>query len=483
LNEIQQIIQESTGLFLEAIAGNSSVSPGQSFKLQLEVINRSSIPMSVVSVGYPYKADSTVNTALISNVGKKFISNATVPANTPYSQPYWLERKDSLGLFYIAKQENVGLPENRPVANVNIVLSVAGTPITFTIPVKYKYNDKVIGEIYQPFIVSPPVFSNIAEKVYMFTDNKPKQVNVTVKSGKANLKGVLELKIPSEWKVSPASVPFTFVNEGEEQTFQFMVSSPENAKEDEFQAVVTIDGNSYNKSLNTISYEHIPVQVSFPVASAKVVKFDLVKKGKNIGYLMGAGDEVPGSLKQIGYEVTLLADGDMYKENLEKYDAIILGVRAYNTVERITIYHSKLMEYVNNGGNLIVQYNTNSGLLVNPGPYPLKISRDRVTEENAEVVFLKPEHPVLNTPNKISNADFNGWVQERGLYFSNEWSKEYEAIIATGDTGEAKLNGGLLIAKYGKGNFVFTGYSWFRQLPAGVPGAYRLFTNLISLGK
>jgi hypothetical protein len=141
------------------------------------------------------------------------------------------------------------------------------------------------------------------------------------------------------------------------------------------------------------------------------------------------------------------------------------------------------MEYVNNGGNLIVQYNTNSGLLVNPGPYPLKISRDRVTEENAEVVFLKPEHPVLNTPNKISNADFNGWVQERGLYFSNEWSKEYEAIIATGDTGEAKLNGGLLIAKYGKGNFVFTGYSWFRQLPAGVPGAYRLFTNLISLGK
>jgi LmbE family N-acetylglucosaminyl deacetylase len=483
LNEIQNIIQASTGLFLEAIAGNSSVSPGQSFKLQLEVINRSAIPMSIVSINYPYKADSMVNAALVANTGKKFMSSSIVPANTPYSQPYWLERKDSLGLFYIAKQENVGLPENRPVANVKIVMSVAGTPITFTIPVKYKYNDAVTGEIYQPFIISPPVFSNIAEKVYMFTDNKPKQVNITVKSGKANLKGVLELKIPGDWKVSPASAPFTFAKEGQEQTFQFMVSSPENAKEDEFQAVVTIDGNSYNKSINTISYEHIPVQVSFPVASAKVVKLDLVKKGKNIGYLMGAGDEVPGSLKQIGYDVTLLADGDMYKENLEKFDAIILGVRAYNTVDRITIYHSKLMEYVNNGGNLIVQYNTNNGLLMNPGPFPFKISRDRVTEENAEVVFLKPEHPVLNTPNKISTTDFNGWVQERGLYFSNEWSKEYEAIIATGDTGEAKLNGGLLIAKYGKGNFIFTGYSWFRQLPAGVPGAYRLFTNLISLGK
>jgi LmbE family N-acetylglucosaminyl deacetylase len=483
LNEIQGIIQASTGLFLEAIAGNSSVSPGQSFKLQLEVINRSTIPMSIVSINYPYKADSAVNVSLTSNIGKKFISNAIVPFNTPYSQPYWLERKDSLGLFYIAKQENVGLPENRPEANVKIVLSVAGTQMTFTIPVKYKYNDTVIGEIYQPFIVSPPVFINITEKVYMFTDNSPKQVNVIVKSGKANLKGVLQLKIPEAWKISPASVPFIFSKEGDEQTFQFMVTAPELSKEDHFQAVVTIDGNSYNKSINTISYEHIPVQVSFPDASAKLVKMDLVKKGKNIGYLMGAGDEVPGSLKQIGYDVTLLTDGDMYKENLEKFDAIIVGVRAYNTVNRITIYHNKLMEYVNNGGNLIVQYNTSNGLLVNPGPYPFKISRDRVTEENSEVLFLKPEHPVLNIPNKISNADFNGWVQERGLYFSNEWSKEYEAIIATGDTGEAKSNGGLLIAKYGKGNFVFTGYSWFRQLPAGVPGAYRLFTNLISLGK
>ncbi|WP_026898205.1 PIG-L family deacetylase [Daejeonella oryzae] len=484
LQEIETVIKDASGLYLEATASNFAATPGELVKVQIEAINRSAVPITITSIVYPFKGDSIVNSPLENNTGKKFLSTVQVPKNADYSQPYWLKRPDSLGLFFIDKQEDVGLPENRPAANVTINLTVGGIPFKYTVPVVYKYNHPVNGEIYQPFIITPPAFANIQEKVYMFANGTPKQVSVVMRSGKENATGKLELKLPDQWKVEPASFPFNMTSEGLEETFKFMVSPPSKSHEAEMQAEITIDGKTYSNGLNTIKYDHFPAQVSFPASSAKAVKLDLNKKGEKIGYLMGAGDELPGSLEQIGYEVTLLKDGDINQESLKKYDAVILGVRAYNTVDRIGFFHERLMDYVKEGGNLIVQYNTNNGLKVlNPGPYPFKISRERVTVEGSGVTLLMPEHAVLNIPNKITKADFDGWVQERGLYYPNEWSKEYQAIVASGDAGESQLNGGLLIAKHGKGNFIYTGFSWFRQLPAGVPGAYRIFTNLISLGK
>ena len=199
---------------------------------------------------------------------------------------------------------------------------------------------------------------------------------------------------------------------------------------------------------------------------------------------MGAGDEVPASLSQIGYNVILLNNNDLTADNLKKYDAVVIGVRAYNTNEYLKFGQASLLDYVKNGGTVVVQYNVSSRLVTDKlGPYPLKLSAGRVSVEDAPITLLKPDHPVLNTPNKITAKDFEGWVQERGLYFPSQWDPQYEPILSAHDAGEPALAGGLLVAKYGKGYYVYTGYSWFRQLPAGVPGAYRLFTNLISIGK
>ena len=272
---------------------------------------------------------------------------------------------------------------------------------------------------------------------------------------------------------------------GQEAAFTFKLYPTAEQTKGLISSKVMMNGEVYSKSRTLIAYDHIPTQTVFQNAEAQVVRLDIKTEGKNIGYLMGAGDEIPAALGQIGYEVTLLEDSDMNLTRLQDFDAIILGVRAYNTIERLSVYQPILMQYVEQGGTMVVQYNTHRRLKVpmeELAPYPLKISRDRVTVEEAEVTILAPNHPVMTTPNAISTADFEGWVQERGLYFPNEWADEYTPILSAHDPGEPARNGGLLVAEYGKGHYVYTGYSWFRELPAGVPGAFRIFANLISLG-
>jgi hypothetical protein len=301
-----------------------------------------------------------------------------------------------------------------------------------------------------------------------------------------NVKGILQLALPGGWTTSPASIDFSLDLKGSEQTVNFSVHPPEAQSEGTITATATIDGKVYTKSLTVIDYEHIPTQTVFLPASAKVVKLDIHKRGEMIGYIMGAGDEVPIGLRQIGYHVSLLGENDIYPAALENFDAVILGIRAFNTVDRLRYQRDVLMEYVKNGGTLIVQYNT-AHLLVTQevGPYPLKLSRDRVADETAKVTFLEPNHPVLNQPNIITQADFSDWVQERGLYFPGEWDEHYDAVLSLADPGEEDepKKGSLLVAKYGKGYYIYTGLSFFREIPAGVPGAYRLLTNLISIGK
>lgn len=484
LDEIQEVIRTATGLYIEATASSFSVVPGGRLKIQTEIINRSSIAISVKSITFPFKKqDSIINNTLLNSIDKKYNATVTVPTKLNYSQPYWLQKPDTLGMFDIVNQSDVGLPENTPPANVQVKLNIGGQDFNFNAPVVFKHNDLVYGELYQALSISPPVFANIAENAYIFTDNEPKQVKVYVRAGRKNVKGVVTLKLPQGWKISPSSISFNLVEEQSEEAVNFMVTPPLNAQVADFQALVTVDNKIYNRGISFITHKHIPEQALYPLNTAKAVKLAIQIKNKNIGYLVGAGDEVPSSLQQIGYDVTILKDADMNLETLSKFSAIIVGIRAYNTLDRIVFYHDHLMEFVQNGGNLIVQYNTNSNLKTNPGPYPMQISTDRVTVEGAEVSVLLPDHPALNTPNKITKADFEGWVQERGLYFPNEWDNKYEAIISIHDPGETPKNSSILITKYGKGNFVYTGISWFRQLPAGVPGAYRIFTNLISLGQ
>jgi hypothetical protein len=233
-----------------------------------------------------------------------------------------------------------------------------------------------------------------------------------------------------------------------------------------------------------ISYPHVHRQVYFPESRIKVVKLDVQIKGKRLGYIMGAGDDVADGLRRLGYEVTMLTDEMLETSDLSSFDAIVAGVRAYNTRDRLKNAKPRLLEYVERGGTLVVQYNVASGALTDRiGPYPLTIGRDRVTVESAPVTFPVPDHPLLTFPNKITSRDFEGWVQERGLYFASSWDEKYEAILSAHDPGEPDRKGGLLYARYGKGVFIYTAYAWFRQLPAGVPGAFRIFANLVSAGK
>jgi hypothetical protein len=281
-------------------------------------------------------------------------------------------------------------------------------------------------------------------------------------------------------------MPFYIGKKMEELDLAFLISAPALGAETKVNFELIIDSIKYTKGYEEISYDHIPTQVLFPNAELKLVKIEVQKKLKKLGYIKGAGDEIAERLSQIGYEVISLTDEQIANENLFEFESIIIGVRAYNTNEKLSIYKSKLMNYVANGGNLIVQYNTNS--FAGPfkgdiGPYPFKISRERITDENAKVIFENPAHPVLNKPNKISESDFEGWIQERSIYQAGEMDSRYENILNMADPNAKSTGGSLIIGKYGKGYFIYTGLVFFRELPAGVPGAYRLFVNLIELGK
>jgi hypothetical protein len=349
------------------------------------------------------------------------------------------------------------------------------------LPVVYKYTDQVRGEIYQPLVIAPPVTATSGDRSFVFNGNEPKKISLMLRAFKDNASGVLEPKVPSGWKVVPAKMDFTITRKGEEQRADFTVTPAGGISEGIFSLNVVVDGKNYHQGLHVINYEHIPVQTLFPLTQAKVSRIDLKFAGKRIGYIAGAGDMVAESMKQVGYNVENLSVNQLINGDLSVYDAIVTGVRLYNVNEQMRIIQPRLMKYVEEGGTLLIQYNVNSPLRIdNLGPFPFGLSRDRVTEEDAKVILLSPDHPALNYPNKITNKDFEGWVQERGLYFVANMDEKYTPLLSMNDSGESAKNGSLIVADYGKGRYVYTGISFFRQLPAGVPGAYRLFVNLLS---
>ncbi|MDX5347541.1 MAG: PIG-L family deacetylase, partial [Hymenobacteraceae bacterium] len=482
--ELQEVLRASLGLYLEASASDYAVAKNQSVKIKLEAINRSDVPVQLLKLKLPFnQKDTTLVKLLPQNEQLVLEFPVDARAASRQSQPYWLREPGTLGMFKVVDQKLIGLPENEPVATVTADVSIKGQGFTFDIPVIHKSVDPAVGEQYRPFVVTPPVFVNVAEPVYVLADKDPKTVRVQVQAGQPNVQGQVKLDLPKGWRSEPLAADFNLPQKGQTQTVEFKLFAPEQASEGELQAYVMYKGQRFSQGIKEIKYSHIPTQVLFPEATAKVVKLDIKIKGKDIAYVMGAGDEVPASLRQIGYDVTVLQPHELTEKRLKKFDAVIMGVRAYNTVDELRFRQAALLEYVKDGGTMIVQYNTSHALVLPElGPYPLKLSRDRVTVEEAPVTFLKPQHKVLNEPNKITQKDFEGWVQERGLYFPNEWSSEYEAILSANDPGEPARNGGLLVAKYGEGYYIYTGYSWFRELPAGVPGAYRIVANLISIG-
>lgn len=478
---LDDLILACAGVWLESSATHSSYALNDPVNVKVQGIAR-------VKPGFPMTITmEEVNSGTSFDLSpNKFGTQDKVisTANVGITQPYWLEKQHPIGSFIVDSLLLIGMPENRPALMAVFKIKIGDQIIEKKRPVVYKYTDQVRGEVYQPLVIAAPVTATLSEKAFIFNGNEAKSISVLLKSFKDNASGVLAPQVPSGWKVSPQKVDFTLAKKGDEQSVMFTVTPAGNTTGGNLLLNVLVDGQTYNKGLRVISYEHIPLQTLFPFAEARLDKVDLKFAGKRIGYIAGAGDLVPESLKQIGYDVVSLTEHQVINSNLSGFDAIVTGVRLYNVNDQIKNMQPKLMKYVENGGILLIQYNVNSPLKIdNIGPYPFKLSRDRVTEEDAKVTILAPEDPALNYPNKITAKDFDGWIQERGLYFVTDADQKYTPILSMNDNGESAKTGSLIVANYGKGRYVYTGISFFRQLPAGVPGAYRLFVNLLSTKK
>lgn len=481
--EIDALIVACLGLHIESSTAHAVVTAGQQLPIKLESINRSKMPVQLVEVRTPVSGEQLRVEAPLPQdqlVAKDL--SPTLPKDVTWSQPYWLRQPAALGTFVVDDQKLIGLPENPFPFPVEVTLRVGDQDLRYVVDTRHRTVDPIAGELRHALVIAPPVFANLQNSVFVFGDDNFKTVQVRVTASTGAVSGQLKLEAPNGWRVEPASVPVDLKAADAESFATFTIHPPTTPGQGTLRAVVTVNGRDYSFARERISYQHIGVHTLMPPAEAKIVRADIKKKGELIGYIAGAGDEVPQSLQQIGYDVKMLEASEITAENLKRFDAVVLGIRAYNTHERIANWQPELLAYVEAGGVVVTQYITTADLKTKQiGPFPLELSRERVTDETAEVRVLAPDHPMMNTPNKITAEDFKGWVQERGLYFSNKWDPAWKPIFSCNDPGDKPLDGGQLIAKSGKGYFIYTGYSWFRQLPAGVPGAYRLFANMVSL--
>jgi len=484
LAEVVEVMRSCAGLWIEADAASASAIPGSTLPVTVTVLNRSQSPVTLESVTLPYGAVAKLSPGagtLAPNQPATADAAIPLPADLAITQPYWLRARMLPGSFEVADPTLIGTPENAPALAARVTVTLAGERVSFDAPVVYRWVDPVLGERYRPLEISPPVTCRFDQGVYLFPDRAPREIRLVVECADSALDGVARLRLPEGWKCNPAEARVQLARRGAEQGLRFEVTPAAGPAAATVTAEIETHGGRYSYRHITIDHPHIPVQTLFPPAEARLVRTDVRHTGDQLAYLMGPGDQVPEALRQIGYHVTLLGDDEIENADLRRYDAVVVGVRAYNTRPRLRALQPRLLDYVSQGGRLVLQYDTADDALKDAlGPYPFTISRDRVTVEDAEMRVLKPDHPLLTTPNRIGADDFSGWVQERGLYYANPFDPRYETVLSANDPGESAKDGGLLFARYGKGAFIYTGLSWFRQLPAGVPGAYRLFANLVS---
>ena len=486
LKETESLLFDCAALWIEVSASNFSAIPGYKAEYSAQLINRSTRDIKVNNISWSLNDDTLIALTLKPNVIFTFKHSVILPQTTPYSSPYWLNASHDDGFFTVLDQALIGKPESKSAVFVNFTIDIEGLQLKIERPIIYKSVDPIKGEVYRPFEILPPATINFASKSFVFTNKKSGTIQLLMRSNVDSMTGKIKIFVPEGWKANPAVLDFGKLKKSEEKDFDIQITPFNDNSTGIISAVVYTGDSSISKSIHRVEYDHIPYQFMLNDVKAKLVCVDLKLSGLNIGYIPGAGDEVANNLLQIGYNVTILSKELLAKNDLSQFDAIVTGVRAFNTNEWLQDYNQKLLQYVNQGGNLLIQYNTNNRigpLTAKIFPYPFTISRERVTDENAEIRILNSTHPSLNYPNQITSVDFNGWVQERGIYFASEIDSAYVKILSMNDPGEKPQDGSLIIGKYGKGNFVYTGLAFFRELPAGVPGAYKLFCNLLGLPK
>jgi LmbE family N-acetylglucosaminyl deacetylase len=488
--QLDRILQACLGLSVETLIPRAEVMPGEAIRFRHVVAISSSVPVRWTAVRYPgFAREKRESVALTPNQPSTREVTRPLPFDTPLSQPYWLRQEGTPGMFRVDDTSLIGMPENPPPLPVEDVFEVGGQTLVVAHEAFGASTDAAGREILRRPDVIPPVSLGFSSAVAIFEPGSERMVGVDITSSLAGADGTLSLDAPPGWRISPQGQAFHLKAAGERLRLSFTVTAPAAAGTGQILARADIGGAHYGTQRIAIAYGHIPAQLLQPPARLKAVCLELAIRGRNVGYLPGAGDGTAVSLEQMGYAVTTLTDADMTAEGLKGLDAVVIGVRAFNTRTTLPGQLPALFAYVEAGGTVVEQYNTPGGLQTPQlAPYELKLSRDlprfRVTDEKSAVTLLVPDHPAFNVPNRIAPSDFDGWVQERGLDFASEWDAAHLVpLLACSDAGEPPLRGGLLVARYGRGFFVYTGLSFFRQLPAGVPGAYRLFANLVSLGK
>ena len=489
--ELDEALRVAAGLWVEAIADRQAVATGDKLTVTTALLSRGGVALTLESLALEAVNPGGVRVletrpgdpALEDNRPRRSIFTLTMPADAPLAQPAWLGGPGG-EIWSDWAESPAPLRLRARLAHPAGIFEV-------TVPVRFRFRDPVLGERYQPLAVVPPVLVNLAERVQVFDGPAPQEVRLKITAGAPSIQGRLRLKVRAGWKVEPEAKAFALAKLGETQELVFRLSPPAGAASGEMRAEVdTGAGFTAARDLVKVDHPHIPLQAMLPEAVARVERFDLKHNGRRIGYVMGAGDDIPQALRRIGYEVELLTDEALAREDLKRFDAIVLGIRAFNTRPALINLKARLHEYVAQGGTEVVLYTVNTGFpginaaMVTDaiGPFPFKVGRTRVTEESTPVRFLRPEHPVFHWPNPLTAKDFQGWVQERSLYHAEGWDIRYTPLLGMADEGEPEDSGALIVAEHGKGHYVYTGLSFFRQLPEGVPGATRLFANILALG-
>lgn len=474
LAKLDQLIFSCLGLGMEFVTNKELGYPGEKIAAQLLLINPSQVPITEISFQLKdtyYQSKDTQG-----DEDTNLPISLELAANEAYSQPYWLNEPLDGALFSIKSQRDIGLPFKVKVGG-DLSFVLGGHKFKVAVPLVYKFNDPIDGEVNQPFTIVPEVDLSLSKELVFLVPGADPTVTVTVNFRNQLLEGALEFEGLKANQFKVLKVEEFPAQKQRRYTVTFLQGK--NGKQELGARFKTTSGQVFDQVIHRISYPHIPNLTYFSPAQIQLIQEDWKVSGGKIGYLEGAGDEVSDVLSSLGYQVQFLTEENLEVDQLNEFQAIVVGIRAYNTQEFLAGKQQILLDYVNSGGNLILQYNTSSPLVTpNLGPYPFAIGRDRVTVEGSPVK-ADWEHSLLRTPNRLEAVDFDGWVQERGLYFAAQIDERYQSPLTLQDPGEQPSKGGLIMAKVGAGTYVYTGLSFFRQLPAGVPGAIKLFINLI----
>jgi LmbE family N-acetylglucosaminyl deacetylase len=494
LVELDEALVLASGLWLEVNATRAQATPGGTVGLSLSAVARGRTPIRLEGVsleGIP-GAPSFPGAALEPDKPLTAQADLRIPADQPLSQPLQLRASRSGDHYEVARRADIGPAEAQPTLRARFRCSIDGQPFEVVSPVENRYVDRVRGELTQPFVIVPPVSLQLADGVLVFPTAKPRVITVEAAATVGAAAGSVTLKAPLGWTVTPAEAAFTLADAGQAARLQFTVTPPQAASTGEIQASAQVGSATWSNQLIRLNYEHIPPQTILRPATAKLLRDDIRITARRVGYIMGAGDSVPAALTELGCEVTMLDASDLARGDLARFDAIVEGVRAWSVRPDLRANYFRLQQYMEQGGTVVAQYNVleggpmggaNPSLFEHLGPWPIQLGRDRTTVEEAPVKILAPNHPLMTAPNRITANDFDGWTQERALYFPTQWDPRYQTVLETADPGEPAHPSGLLYTRVGKGAFIYTTYVWFRELPAGVPGAYRIFANLVSAGR